>query len=50
MLKVFNDNFDRASQYLNAPPDLIDSIRVCHHMYATQFPVRIKGQSQIYHA
>jgi glutamate dehydrogenase (NAD(P)+) len=50
MLHVFNDNFTRASQYLDAPEDLLDSIRVCHHMYSIQFPVRIKGVVQIFHA
>ena len=50
MLQVFNDNFNRAVRYLKAPPDLIESIRVCHHMYSMQFPVRIKGKVQIFQA
>jgi glutamate dehydrogenase (NAD(P)+) len=50
MLEVFNDNFARASQYLDAPEDLLESIRICHHMYSIQFPVRIKGVVQIFHA
>jgi glutamate dehydrogenase (NAD(P)+) len=50
MLTVFNDHFTRASQYLDAPEDLLDSIRVCHHMYSIQFPVRIKGVVRIFHA
>jgi glutamate dehydrogenase (NAD(P)+) len=50
MLQVFNDNFSRAVCYLKAPADIIESIRVCHHMYSMQFPVRIKGKVQIFHA
>src|SRR5687767_8787140 len=50
MLDVFNDHFDRASQYLDVPEDLLHSIRVCHHMYSIQFPVRIKGKVRIFHA
>jgi glutamate dehydrogenase (NAD(P)+) len=50
MLDVFNHHFDRASQYLNVPEDLLNSIRVCHHMYSIQFPVRIKGKVRIFHA
>ena len=42
MLDVFNDHFARASQYVDAPEDLLESIRICHHMYSIQFPVRIK--------
>jgi glutamate dehydrogenase (NAD(P)+) len=50
MLKVFNDNFERAARSLDADPDLLESIRVCHHTYAMQFPVRIKGRVQLFHA
>jgi glutamate dehydrogenase (NAD(P)+) len=50
MLQVFNDNFSRAVCYLKAPADIIESIRVCHHMYSMQFPVRIKDKVQIFHA
>lgn len=50
MLQVFNDYFDRAAIYLKAPDDLLSNIRVCHSMYFMQFPVRIKGKVQIFHA
>jgi glutamate dehydrogenase (NAD(P)+) len=50
MLDVFNANFDRAAHYLKAPPDLLANIKACHHMYVMQFPVRIKGEVQIFHA
>jgi glutamate dehydrogenase (NAD(P)+) len=50
MLQVFNDNFARAARYLKAPADLLESIRVCHHMYSMQFPVRVKGKVQLFHA
>jgi glutamate dehydrogenase (NAD(P)+) len=50
MLQVFNENFDRAATYLKAPPDLLESIRVCHHMYSMQFPVRIQGKVHLFHA
>ena len=50
MLRVFNDNFTRAARYLKAPADLLESLRVCHHMYSIQFPVRIKGKVQMFHA
>jgi len=50
MLKVFNDNFARATAYLEADPNLLESIRICHHTYAIQFPVRIKGQVRLFHA
>ena len=50
MLDVFNDNFDRATRYLDASPDLLESIRVCHHKYSIQFPVRIKGGVRIFQA
>lgn len=50
MLKVFNDNFERAARFLDAAPDLLESIRVCHHTYAMQFPVRIQGQVRLFHA
>lgn len=50
MLDVFNDNFDRAARYLDASPDLLESIRVCHHTYSIQFPVRIRGGVRIFQA
>jgi glutamate dehydrogenase (NAD(P)+) len=50
MLDVFNANFDRAAHYLKAPPDLLANIKACHNMYFIQFPVRIKGAVQIFHA
>jgi glutamate dehydrogenase (NAD(P)+) len=50
MLQVFSDNFSRAARYLKAPEDLLESIRVCHHMYSMQFPVRIKGKVHMFHA
>jgi glutamate dehydrogenase (NAD(P)+) len=50
MLDVFNANFDRAAHYLKAPPDLLANIKACHNMYFIQFPVRIKGEVQIFHA
>ena len=50
MLDVFNDHFDRAIPYLDAPEDLLDSIRVCHHMYSMQFPVRVRGKVRLFHA
>jgi glutamate dehydrogenase (NAD(P)+) len=50
MLQVFNANFAQAARYLKAPADLLESIRVCHHMYSIQFPVRIKGKVQMFHA
>jgi glutamate dehydrogenase (NAD(P)+) len=50
MLQVFYDNFDRAARYLKAPPALLESIRVCHHMYSIQFPARIKGEIKMFHA
>lgn len=50
MLQVFNENFARAARYLKAPADLLESLRVCHHMYSIQFPVRIKGKVQLFQA
>ena len=50
MLQVFNANFAQAARYLKAPADLLESIRVCHHVYSIQFPVRIKGKVQMFHA
>jgi glutamate dehydrogenase (NAD(P)+) len=50
MLDVFNANFDRAARYLKAPPDLLENIKACHNMYFIQFPVRIKGEVQVFHA
>jgi glutamate dehydrogenase (NAD(P)+) len=50
MLQVFHANFDRAARYLKAPPELLENIRVCHHMYSMQFPVRIRGQVKTFHA
>lgn len=50
MLEVFNDNFDCAAQYLDVSPELLQSIRICHHMYSMQFPVKIKGKVNIFHA
>ena len=50
MLNVFNTNFARASKYLHAPEDLLESIRICHYMYSIQFPVRIKGNVRIFQA
>jgi glutamate dehydrogenase (NAD(P)+) len=50
MFQVFNDNFARASRHLKAPADLLESIRVCHHMYAIRFPVRIKDKVRMFHA
>jgi glutamate dehydrogenase (NAD(P)+) len=50
MLQVFHANFDHASRYLKASPDLLENIRVCHHMYSMQFPVRIRGRVRTFHA
>lgn len=50
MLQVFNAYFDQAARYVKASPDLLESIRVCHNMYFIQFPVRIKGNVQMFHA
>jgi glutamate dehydrogenase (NAD(P)+) len=50
MLEVFHANFDRAAHYLKAPPDLLAHIKACHNMYFIQFPVRIRGKVQIFHA
>jgi len=50
MLEVFNDNFDRAARYLKAPADLLEYIRACHSMYSIKFPVRIRGEVQIFRA
>ena len=50
MLQVFNDNFDRAARYLQAPADLLEYIRACHSMYSIKFPVRIRGEVKIFHA
>ncbi|MGE3536719.1 MAG: Glu/Leu/Phe/Val dehydrogenase [Candidatus Tectimicrobiota bacterium] len=50
MLQVFNDHFDRAAQYVKAPADLLEYIRACHSLYSIKFPVRIRGDVQIFHA
>jgi glutamate dehydrogenase (NAD(P)+) len=50
MLQVFNDHFDRAAGYLQAPADLLESIRACHSLYAMQFPVRLRGKVHIFRA
>jgi len=50
MLQVFNDNFDRAARYLQAPADLLEYIRACHSMYSIKFPVRLRGEVKIFHA
>ncbi|GIX48639.1 MAG: glutamate dehydrogenase [Candidatus Tectimicrobiota bacterium] len=48
MLEGFNTTFARAARYVKAPPDLLENIRVCHHLYAFQFPVRIRGKVQLF--
>jgi len=50
MLQVFNEHFDRAARYVKAPVDLLEYIRACHSMYSIKFPVRIRGDVQIFHA
>ena len=50
MLQVFNEHFDRAARYVKAPADLLEYIRSCHSMYSIKFPVRIRGEIQIFHA
>src|SRR5262245_942400 len=50
MLQVFNEHFDRAARYVKAPADLLEYIRTCHSMYSIKFPVRIRGEVQIFHA
>src|ERR1043166_777867 len=50
MLEVFNDNFNRAARYVKAPTDLLEYIRSCHSMYSIKFPVRIRGEVQIFNA
>lgn len=50
MLEVFNTNYDRATQYVQASPDLLENIRTCHSMYFMQFPVRIRGEVQLFQA
>lgn len=50
MLEVFNVNYDRATQYVQASPDLLDNIRTCHSMYFMQFPVRIDGEVRLFQA
>jgi glutamate dehydrogenase (NAD(P)+) len=50
MLRVFNEHFNRAAHYVKAPADLLEYIRSCHSMYSLKFPVRIRGEVQIFHA
>jgi glutamate dehydrogenase (NAD(P)+) len=50
MLQVFNEHFERAARYVKAPADLLEYIRACHSMYSMAFPVRIRGDIQIFHA
>jgi glutamate dehydrogenase (NAD(P)+) len=50
MLQVFNEHFNRAARYVKAPADLLEYIRACHSMYSIKFPVRIRGEVQIFHA
>ena len=50
MLQVFNEHFDRAARYVKAPADLLEYIRACHSLYSIKFPVRIRGEVQIFHA
>ena len=50
MLDMFNANFDRAARYLKAPSDLLENIKICHSVYAMQFPVRIRGEVRLFHA
>ena len=50
MLDVFNANYSRAAQYLDAAPDLLENIRTCHSMYFIRFPVRIRGEVRLFQA
>src|SRR5688572_21338642 len=50
MLDVFNANVARATPYLKTPEDLMAHIRVCNSTYVFQFPVRIRGEVQLFHA
>jgi glutamate dehydrogenase (NAD(P)+) len=50
MLAVFNQHFDNAARFLKAPQALLENIRVCHSVYVVQFPVRIKGEVQVFYA
>lgn len=50
MLQVFNEHFERATHYIKAPTDLLEYIRACHSMYSMEFPVRIRGDIQIFRA
>src|SRR5206468_12681802 len=50
MLQVFNEHFNRAARYVKAPADLLKYIRSCQSMYSIKFPVRIRGEVQIFHA
>ncbi len=50
MLDVFNTHFSRAAQYQKVAPDLLEQIKVCNSMYFMQFPVRIRGEIQLFQA
>ena len=50
MLQVFNEHFNRAARYVKAPADLLEYIRSCHSIYSITFPVRIRGEVQIFRA
>lgn len=50
MLEVFNANYTRATEYVQASPDLLENIRTCHSMYFIQFPVRIRDEVHLFQA
>lgn len=44
MLDVFESNFDRAAQFLDASPGIIANIKACNAVYEIAFPVNIRGE------
>jgi glutamate dehydrogenase (NAD(P)+) len=50
-LATVNRNFDRAAEFLNYPPGLLEQIKVCNSVYQFRFPVRRStGEFQVIEA
>ncbi len=50
MLEVFDANFACAAPYLQVSDDVLEHIKACNSVYFIQFPVRIRGRVQLFHA
>lgn len=48
--KGVEQNFDKAAQFIKAPKGVLEQIKACNSVYQMRFPVKIKGEIQVFEA